>query len=132
LGIGLQESKKVGCLDVVYLAEFQNFGSGFVFGSVDRGAEAEDVAGFGDLENNYLAVLRTGRKFHPALAEHINSRRRLALDKQCGALWVSFSNLYVLKARKFFSGELTKEPIAAQITFLTFILYPKIARVFWV
>jgi hypothetical protein len=82
----LQEFQEIVALDEIELAGLQRFCGQFVRLAGNGSVKAENLASLRDTQNEGLAVARSGRELHPPAANDVNTARRLALNKQNGAL----------------------------------------------
>src|SRR5581483_729141 len=83
-----QEAHKIVALDEVHLTGIERFGGQFVRLAAHSRAQPEDLAGFGNFEDEHLSIARTDREFHSSFAQQENPARSLSFNKEHRTFWI--------------------------------------------
>src|SRR4029077_16059103 len=84
-----EEAQEILALDEVDLARVDGLGGQFIGLAGNRSAETQNFAGFGNFQDQGLAVGRTNRELHPPFAEDKYAARGLSFDKQHRSFGIS-------------------------------------------
>src|ERR1022692_1694088 len=106
-----EELEEFGLLHKVQLARLARLSRRIVHGSTHSGVEAQYLTRLGNLEDEGLALARSCRQFHSALAENIDTPADLAFDKQSCPCRIGEGELYLLKGFHFGFRQATEEAL---------------------
>jgi hypothetical protein len=114
-GMILQEAEKVFSLNEIHLAGINGFGGKFIGLAGDGGAQAQNFSGFGDFQDQSLAIGGADGQLHAAFAQNKNSARGLALDKQNRAFGVGGGVLDGFEGLQRSGGQIAKDTIGPHL-----------------
>src|SRR5271167_4323732 len=82
LAVVFQEAKKFVSGDEIGLRGFNHIGCELITSSCDRGGQAENFSGFGNPQDQGLAIRGRGGKLDSSAAENKDTASRLTFDEQ--------------------------------------------------
>src|SRR5664279_4236660 len=107
--------KELGLFHEVQLARLAGLRSRFVWGSRHGCVQSYHLARLGNLEDEGLALARSRRQFHAALAQDVNATACLAFDEQGRTRRVSEGELYLLKGFHLDFRQTTEKALRTEV-----------------
>jgi len=95
-------------------AVIEHLGAYFITATGHRGTKAKNFTGSGYAQGQTLARLRADEQFGPALTQHKNPARALALMEQCAAARVQGDGLQRIERFQRVGRQIAEEPVGAK------------------